>query len=291
MTSSTLLMYFAPERRRLRRVGQLATSGVFVDAPSIHQEEGPIAKSVTNLIPRSPGEMRALKKRFVRAGWDTPARIAIYTAAQIVLPIGVGLLLLLGLPRLLPALTENHAHWLLAGLGTMFGTLIPATVLRKKIEARQKIIRNGLADALDLLIVCLEAGSALDQAIIKVSDEMALVYPPLAQELRFLMSETRAGKPRIEAFRGFADRTGVDDVKALVAMLVQTDRFGTSVAKSLRTHADTSRTKRRQRAEEQAAKMGVKLVFPLVLLLFPAYFIVLLGPAIVTVYNQMQNSQ
>jgi tight adherence protein C len=131
------------------------------------------------------------------------------------------------------------------------------------------------------MIVCLEAGSAIDQSIVKVSDELGLAYPALGEEFRMIITETRAGKPRLEAFRNFADRTGVDDVRALVAMLVQTDRFGTSVSQALRIHAETSRTKRRQRAEERAAKIGVKLVFPLVFCLFPAFFVVTLGPAVI----------
>jgi tight adherence protein C len=131
------------------------------------------------------------------------------------------------------------------------------------------------------MIVCLEAGSSIDQAILKVADELALAYPALAEEFQVMLTETRAGKPRLEAFRNLAERTGVDDVRSLVAMLVQTDRFGTSVSQALRTHAEVSRTKRRQRAEERAAKIGVKLVFPLVFCLFPAMFVVTLGPAVI----------
>jgi tight adherence protein C len=163
----------------------------------------------------------------------------------------------------------------------LIGLQIPSVILSRKIAARQKSITNGLPDALDLFIVCLEAGSSLDQAILKASDELALSHPPLAEELKMLITETRAGKPRLEAFRNFASRTGVDDVRALVSMLVQTDRFGTSVSQALRTHAEVARTKRRQRAEERAAKIGVKLVFPLVFLLFPAFYVVTLGPAVV----------
>src|SRR5512147_1129117 len=129
--------------------------------------------------------------------------------------------------------------------------------------------------------VCVEAGSGLDQAIHKASVELEISHPELAQELRTIITEIRAGKSRIEAFKNFASRTKVDDVRALVAMLVQTDRFGTSIAQALRTHAEVSRTKRRQRAEEKAAKIGVKLVFPLVFCLFPAFFVVTIGPAII----------
>ena len=131
------------------------------------------------------------------------------------------------------------------------------------------------------MIVCIEAGSGLDQALVKTSDELDISYPPLAEELRLITTEVRAGKPRLEAFKNFASRTKVDEVRSLVAMLVQTDRFGTSIAQALRTHAEVSRTKRRQNAEERAAKIGVKLVFPLVFMLFPAFFVVTLGPSVI----------
>ena len=136
------------------------------------------------------------------------------------------------------------------------------------------------------MIVCIESGSGLDQALNRVAEELALPYPALARELELVSAETRAGKPRIEAFKNFAERTKVDDVRSLVAMLVQTDRFGTSVGQALRTHAETSRTKRRQRAEEKAAKLGVKLLFPLVFCLFPAFYVVVLGPAMVQIFRQ-----
>jgi len=159
--------------------------------------------------------------------------------------------------------------------------MAPGLVLDRKIAKRKRLIENGLPDALDMLIVSLEAGLGLDQAILKTSEELVIAHPELAEELRLINVECRAGKPRIEALKNFAARTKVDDVRALVAMLVQTDRFGTSVAQALRTHAEVSRTKRRQRAEERAAKIGVKLVFPLVFCLFPAFFVVTIGPAII----------
>jgi tight adherence protein C len=163
----------------------------------------------------------------------------------------------------------------------MLGYLLPSFWLSQKTAKRQKQISNGLPDALDLMVVCVEAGSGIDQAIMKTSDELAISYPALAEEMRLIGTEMRAGKPRLEAFKNFASRTKVDDVRALVAMLIQTDRFGTSIAQALRTHAETSRVKRRQRAEERAAKIGVKLVFPLVFFLFPALYVAILGPAVV----------
>ena len=154
-------------------------------------------------------------------------------------------------------------------------------MLERRIRRRQTQITNGLADALDILIVCIEAGNAIDQAILKAAEELEVSHPVLAHELQLVNIETRAGKPRLEAFRNFAERTKVEDVRSLVAMLVQTDRFGTSVAQALKTYADVLRTKRRQRAEEKAGKLGVKLVFPLVFFLFPALYVVMLGPAVV----------
>ena len=173
------------------------------------------------------------------------------------------------------------SRWYLALLAGAVGYIAPSVWLGRKTAQRQKQIRNGLPDALDLLIVCIEAGSSIDQSIIKASDELDISYPALAEELRLITTEIRAGKPRLEAFKNFASRTKLDDVRSLVAMLVQTDRFGTSIAQALRTHAEVSRTKRRQSAEERAAKIGVKLVFPLVFCLFPAMYVAILGPAVV----------
>lgn len=166
------------------------------------------------------------------------------------------------------------------------GYFIPTLWVGRAIEKRRRAIQNGLPDAIDLMIVCIESGSGLDQALNRVAEELALPYPELARELELVSAETRAGKPRLEAFRNFAERTKVDDVRSLVAMLVQTDRFGTSIGQALRTHAETSRTKRRQRAEEKAAKLGVKLLFPLVFCLFPAFYTVVLGPSMIRIFTQ-----
>ena len=172
------------------------------------------------------------------------------------------------------------------------GGLSPAGNASRRGRSSSASVRSvkGFPDALDLFIVCVEAGSGLDQAIVKASDELGITYPALAYELRLITTEIRAGKPRVEAFRNFAARTKVDDVQSLVTLLVQTDKFGTSLAQALRTHADTSRTKRRQNAEERAGKLGVKLVFPLVLFLFPALYIVILGPAVISFFASSEKS-
>jgi tight adherence protein C len=171
------------------------------------------------------------------------------------------------------------------------GYVAPTFYINYKVTNRERAIRNGLPDALDLLTVCVESGSGLDQAISKASEELQISHPVLAGELTLVTTEIRAGKPRIEAFKNFATRSGVEDVRTLVSMLVQTDRFGTSVADALRVHADTSRTKRRQLAEERAGKVGVKLVFPLALCLFPALYIVCFGPVVIRIYRALFEGQ
>jgi tight adherence protein C len=196
-----------------------------------------------------------------------------YAIAEIALPIlfgGIAFSFLVGPMR-----------YIMTVLAALVGWMVPGLVLARLITLQKRRIEDGLPDALDLMIVCVEAGSGLDQAILKTSEELMISHPALATELQMITIEIRAGKPRLEAFKNFAARTKVDDVRELVAMLVQTDRFGTSVAQALRIHAATSRTKRRQRAEERAAKIGVKLVFPLVFFLFPAFYVVTLGPAVI----------
>ena len=210
--------------------------------------------------------------------------VVIYTAATVLTPIAFALaaMSLLGVGQ----------GWVLALIVAAIGYLLPGLVLGRLTERRKREIREGLPDALDLFIVCVEAGCGLDQAIVKASDELGLTYPALAYELRLITTEIRAGKSRMEAFKNFAARTLVDDVQSLVALLVQTDKFGTSIAQALRTHAETSRVKRRQNAEERAGKIGVKLVFPLVLFLFPALYIVILGPAVISfvrVFGEVAN--
>ncbi len=268
-----VLLQASPERKRLQQVTRTEMpAGAAVEASLV---DGPPVKmqGVARFIPTSPEQLGRTRKRLAKAGYHSFTAALVYSASELVLPIvlGAGPLLLIGRTRGL----------VLAIAFAAVGYLLPGMVLERLIKRRKKRIGNGLPDALDLLIVCLEAGSGLDQAIVKTTEELAIAHPDLAEELRLVTIETRAGKPRIEAFRNLANRTGVDDVRSLVTMLVQTDRFGTSIAQALRVHADTSRVKRRQRAEERAAKLGVKLVFPLVFCLFPAFYVVALGPAVI----------
>jgi tight adherence protein C len=273
MGTSAVLARTSPERRRLREFA--ATGGVVEvqEQASLTKRHDPRLDQIARAIPKSPKEMSRLRRRFAAAGIQSFSAALIYSIAETALPFVFGGL---ALKFLHPPLA-----WIVGVTVAFIGYMIPGFVLAHLISKRKVLIENGLPDALDLMIVCVEAGCALDQAIQKTSVELEISHPDLASELRLITTEVRAGKPRIEAFKNFAARTRVDDVRALVAMLVQTDRFGTSIAQALRTHAETSRTKRRQRAEERAAKIGVKLVFPLVFFLFPAFYVVTLGPAVI----------
>jgi tight adherence protein C len=261
----------APGRRRLEQAK--VTTSVLSASTALTADDSAAIKKLQTFLPKSPKDMTRLRRQMTRAGYQGVTPMIVFSVARLVLPVIFGALPLIVMPL--------GQAWLIVAVLALMGFLLPGFVVARKTKARQKVIQNGLPDALDLLIVCLEAGSSIDQGISKVADELALAYPALAEELQMIITETRAGKPRLEAFKNFASRTAVDDVRSLVAMLIQTDRFGTSVSQALRTHAEVSRTKRRQRAEERAAKIGVKLVFPLVFLLFPALFAVLLGPAVV----------
>ena len=228
----------------------------------------------SRLLPKSVKDMSRLERRLAGAGLHSTATTVVFASIEIVLPLVLALVVLAWFGF------TSTTGWIAGAFAGVVGYILPGLYIDFKVAGRRKQVRNGLPDVLDLLIVCLEAGSSLDQAIVKAAEELSIAYPVLAEELRVLTTETRAGKPRLEAFKNLAQRTKVEEVRALVAMLVQTDRFGTSVAQALRTMADDMRTKRRQAAEEMAAKVGVKLVFPLVFCLFPALFTVMLGPAV-----------
>jgi tight adherence protein C len=273
--ASTLLTWSAPEQREIRRLSRRGSGSVLAQ---LHLSEAPApwVKRFQQLVPKSPKDMSRLRRRLAAAGYRSLTTAVVYGSAETMLPFvaaGVGLLFF-GLGR-----------WYFALIAGAFGFVLPSIWLGRQTALRQKQIRNGLPDALDLMIVCIEAGSSIDQAILKTSDDLDIAYPALADELRLVTTEMRAGKPRLEAFKNFASRTKVDEVRSLVAMLIQTDRFGTSIAQALRTHAEVSRTKRRQAAEERAGKIGVKLVFPLVFCLFPALYVAILGPAVIEYFR------
>jgi tight adherence protein C len=228
-------------------------------------------KRMGERLPKSPKDLGKIQLRLVQAGYRGSEAVPVFLA------IRVGFALAMFVLCMTPLLVTPNMMMGLAAAG--FGYVLPGMVLARKARRRQHRIRLSLADALDLLVVSVEAGLGLDQALARVGQELAFAYPDLSSELRLVNLELLAGTGRSDALRNLADRTGVDDLSSLVAMLVQTDKFGTSVANSLRVFSETLRTKRRQRAEEAAAKTGVKMVFPLVVCIFPAIWIVTIGPA------------
>jgi tight adherence protein C len=228
-------------------------------------------KRVGEKAPRSPKELGALRLRLVQAGYRRDEALTIFFGIRVMCALALFLFFSTSI------VARPNMTMALAGLGA--GYVLPGMGLARLAKRRAHRIQLALADALDLLVVSVEAGLGLDQAMSRVGSELAFAYPELSDELRLINLELRAGKPRAEALRNLADRTGVDDLGSLVTMLIQTDKFGTSVAQSLRVYSETLRTKRRQRAEEAAAKTGVKMVFPLVFCIFPAVWIVTIGPA------------
>jgi tight adherence protein C len=228
-------------------------------------------KRLGEKAPKSPRELGSLRLRLVQAGYRREEALTIFFGIRIAFALGLFAVFASSV------LAKPNLALALGGLG--LGYILPGMVLARMAKRRAHRIRLSLADMLDLLVVSVEAGLGLDQALQRVGAELAFAYPELSDELRLINLELRAGKPRSEALRNLADRTGVDDLSSLVTMLIQTDKFGTSVAQSLRVYSETLRTKRRQRAEEAAAKTGVKMVFPLVLCIFPAIWVVTIGPA------------
>ena len=230
-------------------------------------------KRVGERAPRTTKELGQLRLRLVQAGFRRDEAMPIF--------FGIRILFALALFSLFASSLVLRPNMTLALGGLAIGYLLPGMLLARMAKRRAHRIRLALADALDLLVVSVEAGLGLDQALTRVGSELAFAYPDLSDELRLVNLELRAGKARADALRNLGERTGVDDLASLVTMLIQTDKFGTSVAQALRVYSETLRTKRRQRAEEAAAKTGVKMVFPLVFCIFPAIWIVTIGPAVI----------
>jgi tight adherence protein C len=235
----------------------------------------------TELLERLSGkELTGARLLLHQAGYRGTGAYRTYFAVRWALPTALLVLAILYAKGV--GLTNRSTILMLLVCGIV-GFLLPDFVLRRKIRKRQEDITDALPDALDLLVVCVEAGLGLNAAFIKITEEFKLSSPALSEEFDIVNREMVAGKPRQEALRALSDRTGVEDVKSLVGMLIQTEKLGTSLSQSLRVHSDSLRTRRRQRAEEAAAKTTIKLVFPLVFLMFPALFIVILGPGVITI--------
>jgi tight adherence protein C len=235
---------------------------------------GAMVGHLETLIPKSAAETSVVQQRLVRAGFRSDAAVSMFYGGKFLCILGfLGLALVSGLAA------QNYMFILL--VAAVLGFLAPDFWLGKRISTRQKKINLGLPDVLDLLTVCVEAGLGLDQAVVRTTEELGKSQSAVSEELSIVVLEQRAGTQRSEAWRHFADRTDVASVRNVVSMLVQAEQFGTSIAKMLRVHSQTLRTQRIQEVEEEAAKTSTKMLFPLVLLIFPSIFIVTLGPAVI----------
>jgi tight adherence protein C len=234
-----------------------------------------VLTDVGKLLPSSTAQLSRTHRMMIRAGFRRPEAVQIMRGMMVVLPVGLFCLVYF-------TGFYHFSPMLILAAAPILGFLFPEIWLTGRIRRRQRRIVLAMPDALDLLVVCVEAGLGLDQAMLRVSQEIMLAHHELSDELQLVNLEMRLGKSRIEALRELGVRTGVEDLKTLVAMLIQTDRFGTDLTQSLRVHSEKMRIQRRQRAEEQAAKVSVKMVPPLVFFIFPALFVVILGPAVIT---------
>jgi tight adherence protein C len=220
--------------------------------------------------------VQGVRRQLVEGGYRGANAVLVYMAVRVLSALAflvVGMLLATLLPP------DPALRLLIMGGLALMGWMLPFLILKRKVKERKKELNRGLADALDLMVVCVEAGLGVNQSLLRVSEEMDRVCPPISDELTMVTLEMRAGTPRDQALKSLATRTGNEDIRSWVNMMIQTDRFGTSIADSLRIHSDTLRTKRHQRAEEEASKLTVKMLIPLVLFVFPSIFIVILGPA------------
>jgi len=262
---------------RLRALGGLQTRRV-ENKPAIRERLEQALDPLSKAIPLTPSDVSRTRRWLMQAGYRDAMDVNYYFGARVLMAaIGfatVAVLTGVGNPPLLIGVT---------GLGF----ILPRFILKRMIRDRQARIRLGLPDALDLTVICVEAGLALDQALMRVGQDLHHAHPDLSDEFHLVNLEMRAGKPRAEALRNLVERTGVDDIRALVGTLIQTDRFGTSVAQALRVHSDSLRTERRQRAEEQAAKTTIKMVPPLVIFVLPSIIFVTIGPAVIELIRQL----
>lgn len=243
---------------------------------------GGVVKHFDSVIPKSQAELSVVKQRLIRAGYRTESAAKVFNGSKVAFPL---LLCLIALVTGLGSLSPFFVYALCLGIGF----LAPDFWLSNRIKKRQGKIRRGLPDVLDLLVICIEAGLGLDQATVRSSEELMHAQPELCDELNVVVLEQRAGRPRQDTWKHLADRTDVDCIRNLVTMMIQAEQFGTSIGKTLRTHSDTLRTQRIQQVEEMAAKTTIKLIFPLVLFIFPSLFLVVLGPAAIIMMESFKS--
>jgi len=266
--------------RRLAKVVTRPTDAILLEsiAPSPRARIEQLAKPFEKVVPRSAEDVSTVQKRLTRAGFRELAYVNIFYSAKVLVP---ALLCILATVTQVYSYAPLFVFALAAGLGFM----VPDFWLSNRISARKLNLRLGLPEALDLIVICVEAGLSMDKAAMRTSEELRISQPAIADELNLVYLEQRAGRPRGEAWKHLGERTDVDTIRSLASILIQADKFGTSIGKTLRAYSETLRMRRRQDAEEQAAKTTVKLVFPLVLFIFPSLFVVTLGPSMIIMFE------
>ncbi len=275
-------MYVRPKEAMERVVGGIDQSDQIPTHPSLVFHD--LIKRLGNIVPQSPKDVTVMQRRLIRAGVRNESALKILYGAKAAFGIGLPLITALAISGSSAESGNKFASILAAAAVGFFG---PNEYVRRLAGKRQKEISRGLPNALDLLVVCVESGLGLDQAILQVSKELDKAHPEISEEFGLVTLELKAGKRRVEALRNLAERTGVDDLKKLVAVLIQADRFGTGVAQSLRAHADFMRIQARQVAEEKAAKLGVKLIFPIFFCILPSLFVVTVGPVVMKIVREL----
>ena len=273
-----------PTRKRLNSIGESTKKGI------AKNESSAIAKAVepvqSLVLPGKAEEKSRMEAKLLQAGYRSNNAVATFYGTKLILALVFGGIALL-IATLFPKFSVMEVvYGVLAA--SFVGITLPNVILKSKIEKRHLAIMNGFPDALDLLVICTEAGLGLNAALQRVADELGVSYPELMEELEMVNAEIRIGVDRIVALRGLADRTGIEEIRGLVTLLTQSLRFGTSIAQTLRIYSEEFRDKRAQRAEEEAAKIATKMIFPLVFCMFPAFFIVAIGPAILGVMKALK---
>ncbi|MCZ2148467.1 MAG: type II secretion system F family protein [Bryobacterales bacterium] len=271
-------------KEAIERVAGVGSAGLDVAPghPSLVLRE--VVEKLGRVAPHSPKDVTIMQRRLIRAGYRSGNPLTLLYGAKVlcavVFPIIAGILVL-------NSSAEASNKFLAVAASAGLGFFGPNEFVNWRARRRQKQVKRGLPNALDLMVVCVESGLGLDQAILQVAKELDVAHPEISEEFALVNLELKAGKRRAEALRNMAERTAVDDLKKLVAVLIQADRFGTGVAQSLRAHADYMRVQARQIAEEKAAKLGVKLVFPIFFCILPSLFVVTVGPVVVKIVREL----
>jgi tight adherence protein C len=243
-----------------------------------------ILKKIGSVLPASPKDVTIMQRRLIRAGIRNPNALKLLYGSKVFLGLALPVVMALVVAG---SEAESSNKVMAIGVAAAAGFFGPNQYVNRRVRRRQKQISRGLPNALDLLVVCVESGLGLDQAVVQVSKELESGHPEISEEFAMVTLELKAGKRRVEALRNLGERTGVDDLKKLVAVLIQADRFGTGISLSLRAHADFMRVQTRQQAEEKAAKLGVKLVFPIFFCILPSLFVVTVGPVVMRIIREL----